>query len=277
MNFLFLPLSLVLVLSSYSFAATAETIVVTCATGELGGAISKKLAKEHNLILTGRDSQKLLQLQEELKSARPDGEYDSCVVDFTKSATILDLQKKISDKKTSISGFVLITPRPQGGKNLLQEESDWLQMLQATFTGPIEALKAALPQFSSHAKIVIVSGITSVQLLPEYGPTCVVRRMWTTYAKALSHQLGPQGIHVNVLSPGVVLTEFHEQRITKSALESGVSFNDQMVKESQSIPLRRLISTDEVAKVAKFLLSKESDSITGVNLVLDGGVTTSYQ
>lgn len=266
---------LLLLLCSYSFAVSASTIVVTCASGELGSAISKELAKEHNLILTGRDTVKLKQLTQELKSIRSEGEYEACIVDYTNSATILDLQKKISKK--AISGLVLITPRPQFSKNILQEQLEWHQMLQATFTGPIELLKTVLPAFSSHAKIVVIAGTTSVQLMPEYGPTCILRRMWTTYVKALSHQLGPQGIHVNALSLGVVLTDFHEERIAKAAFENGVGFSEQMHEESEHIPLRRFVCKDEVAQVAHFLLSKESNSITGVNLVLDGGATVSYQ
>jgi 3-oxoacyl-[acyl-carrier protein] reductase len=65
-------------------------------------------------------------------------------------------------------------------------------------------------------------------------------------------------------------------QIAKAAQENGVSFDEQMTKELQRIPLRRLITSEEVAQAAKFLLSKESDSITGVNLVLDGGATMSY-
>ena len=72
--------------------------------------------------------------------------------------------------------------------------------------------------------------------------------MWTTYAKALSHRLGPQGISVNVLSPGVVLTDFHQQRIQKSAQDQGVSYEAQMEKEVANIPLKRHAEPNEVAK-----------------------------
>lgn len=45
-----------------------------------------------------------------------------------------------------ISGFILITPRPQfQGKKLIQEEDIWLEAFQNTFTGPLEALKVVLP------------------------------------------------------------------------------------------------------------------------------------
>lgn len=251
------------------------TIVVTCATGELGTAIAMMLAKDHDLILTGRDIGKLRELQRQLKEKYP-WDYNVYSVDYTNPSSISDFKNKLVEDKTTLSGLVLITPRPPFSKDLLQEEAHWLQLFQLTFTGPLETLKAALPSLSNKGKIVIIAGTTSVQVSPEYGPACVIRRMWTTFSKSLSHQLGPQGIHVNVLSPGVVLTEFHEERIAKKAAESGCSYGEQMVKDTANIPLRRHAQPSEVAQSIKFLLSDQSDFITGVNLVLDGGVTIGY-
>jgi NAD(P)-dependent dehydrogenase (short-subunit alcohol dehydrogenase family) len=191
-------------------------------------------------------------------------------------ASLLNFESFLKNRKSEISGLVLITPRPQFGSGLLQPESNWLSLFQTTFTGPLEALKTALPHFASQSKIAIIGGTTSVQLLPEYGPSCIMRRMWTTYAKALSHQLGPKGISVNVLSPGVVLTHFHEERITNKAKQNSISYEEQMGREIASIPMRRHAMPGEVAKSVKFLLSSDSNFISGVNLVIDGGSTVSY-
>lgn len=145
-----------------------------------------------------------------------------------------------------------------------------------TFTGPLEALKIMLPYLSNSDKIVVIAGTTSVQLQPEYGPSCVIRRMWTTYTKALSHELGSRGISINALSPGVVLTHFHEERIQNNANKNGLSYEKQMEKEVANIPLHRHAMPQEVAQTIKFLLSEQSDFINGINLILDGGFTLSY-
>jgi NAD(P)-dependent dehydrogenase (short-subunit alcohol dehydrogenase family) len=126
------------------------------------------------------------------------------------------------------------------------------------------------------SKIVVIAGTTSVQVLPEYGPTCIVRRMWTTYSKALSSHLANKGIYINVLSPGVVLTDFHKKKIKKKAIDNNISYEEQMKKETENLPLSRYIKPIEVAQSIRFLLSSESDAIIGVNLILDGGTTVSY-
>lgn len=253
-----------------------KTIVITGASGELGGATARLLAQEYNLVLTGRDLVKLKALQEELKTHNA-GQYAISTLDFLSRTSRDSFKDYLNQEKRSIAGLVLITPRPQfHGKALIQDENTWLEVLQSTFIGPMEALKVVLPHLSNPSKIVVIAGTTSVQLQPEYGPSCVIRRMWTTYTKALSHQLGPQGISVNALSPGVVLTHFHEDRIRKKANENDLSYDDQMEKEVANIPLHRHAKPQEVAQAIKFLLSEQSDFINGVNLVLDGGFTLSY-
>lgn len=253
-----------------------KTFIITGASGELGGATARLLAHDYNLILTGRDLDKLKKLQEELKTANS-GHYDICTLDFISKPSRDSFESYLNQAHAPIAGLVLIAPRPQFyGKALMQDENVWLEVFQNTFTGPLEALKVALPHLSNPSKVVVIAGTTSVQLQPEYGPSCVIRRMWTTYTKALSHQLGPQGISINALSPGVVLTNFHQERIQKKSEEAGLSYDDQMKKEVANIPLRRHAKPQEVAQTIKFLLSEQSDFINGVNLILDGGYTLSY-
>lgn len=254
-----------------------RTLIVTGASGELGGAAAKLLASDYNLILTGRDVEKLKNLQNELKKNYLEGDFSICTLDFSSLSSKENFKNYLNEKGQAISGLVLITPRPLfHGKAIIQEESVWLEVIQNVFTGPLEALNATLPYLSSPSKIVVIAGTTSVQLQPDYGAACVIRRMWTSYVKALSHQLGPQGISINALSPGVVLTNFHQERIQKKSEETGLSYEDQMQKEVANIPLRRLAKPQEVAKTIKFLVSDQSDFVHGVNLVLDGGYTTSF-
>ncbi len=253
-----------------------KTFIITGATGELGGATARLLAKNYDLILTGRDLGKLKILQEELLATHS-GHFGICTLDFIDLSSREKFSHFLKQAGSQIAGLLLITPRPHFyGKGLIQEEDVWLEVLQQTFTGPMEALKIVIPYLSKPSKIVVIAGTTSVQLQPEYGPSCVIRRMWTTYTKALSHQLGPQGICVNALSPGIVLTGFHEERIQKKASENGLSYEEQMAKDVASIPLHRHAKLHEVAQSIKFLLSDQSDFINGVNLILDGGFTVSY-
>jgi short-subunit dehydrogenase len=151
-------------------SSAASTFLVTCASGELGGAVAKELASENNLILTGRNIFKIQQLQKELQAQHP-WSYEIVELDYCNQSSLLNFEHFLKNRKSEISGLVLITPRPQFGNSLLQSEPNWLSLFQTTFTGPLEALKNVLPHLSTSSKIAVIGGTTSVQLLPEYGPS----------------------------------------------------------------------------------------------------------
>ena len=100
-----------------------QTIIVTCATGQLGTPLAKLLGKNHNLILTGRDLSKLEQLQKHLQAECP-GHYDTCYLDYTNSASLVEFKKLIVKINKPIAGLVMMTPRPNFTKTLFQEEAD---------------------------------------------------------------------------------------------------------------------------------------------------------
>jgi len=250
----------------------ANTILVTCATGELGSQIAEVLALDNDLILMGRDAAKLAVLQQKL-SSQFSKKYSTLPLDFRDMPA---LQKSISSLKGPLNGLVLIPPRPTFSSNPIPDSKEWADLFQIMFIGPVELLREAEPLFVTGTKIVMIGGTTSVQILPGYSSACVIRRMLATYSKSLSHLLGARGISVNMVSPGVVFTNFHKTRIAKKANDSKISFEEQLAKETATIPFKRFVEPIEVARSVQFLLSSKSDGITGVNLVVDGGATVCY-
>lgn len=250
---------------------TESTIVVTCATGEIGSAIAKKLAKKHNLILVGRDKAKLEILHEQLTSLFKN-QYTTCQVDYTDLSAGKRLKEVLGEQK--LSGIVVITPRPQIA--LLDDQEKWLETLQSCFTGPSSVMKTALSNMPENGNIVVISGITSVQLSPDYAGTSGIRRLWSSVTKGLSYELGPKNIRVNTVSPGTVLTSHHKMRIANKAAVNHISFDAQLEKEVADTPLKRYADTQDVARAVKFFITNKSSHVTGQNLLVDGGITKAY-
>ncbi len=245
-----------------------STVVVTCATGEIGKAIATSLAKKNNLILVGRNREKLEGLQAEL-TRQFAKQYSICQLDYADPVAPKIMEEKVQNRE--INGFVVITPRPQ--IELLADPAKWQEVLGSCFTGPSSVMKAALPRMAKNSKITVISGITSVQLSPGYTGPSVIRGLWRAFAKALSFELGPKDIRVNTVSPGTVLTEHHISRITKKAEENSRSFEEQLKVEVSETPLKRYATVKDVAQAMKFFLSDKSSHISGTNLLVDGGIT----
>jgi len=84
-----------------------------------------------------------------------------------------------------------------------------------------------------------------------------------TFTRALASELGPQGIRVNALAPGLILgTSFHTTHTTSESAQATVA----------GIPLGRGGSADDVARAVVFLAGEYDGFITGATLDINGGV-----
>ena len=81
--------------------------------------------------------------------------------------------------------------------------------------------------------------------------------------RTLSLEVAEDGINVNSLAPGMVLTPFNQAAIDDP---------DLLEKQVQSIPMKRAAQPEEIAKLALFLASSDADYVTGAEFVMDGGL-----
>jgi len=84
--------------------------------------------------------------------------------------------------------------------------------------------------------------------------------------RTLSLEVAEHGINVNNLAPGMVLTPFNQPAIDDP---------DLLDEQTKSIPLGRAAQPEEIAKLALFLASSDSDYVTGSTYVMDGGLMRS--
>jgi len=84
-----------------------------------------------------------------------------------------------------------------------------------------------------------------------------------TYTRALASELGPEGIRVNAVAPGLILgTSFHDTHTTKESAAKTVA----------GIPIQRAGNADDVARAVIYLASEYDGFITGATLDINGGV-----
>jgi 3-oxoacyl-[acyl-carrier protein] reductase len=82
-----------------------------------------------------------------------------------------------------------------------------------------------------------------------------------TYTRAMAKELGPRGIRVNAVAPGMIATSFHD-KFTKPEIRANVA---------GATPLRRQGQAEEVADLVAYLASDEASFITGANIDINGG------
>jgi 3-oxoacyl-[acyl-carrier protein] reductase len=84
-----------------------------------------------------------------------------------------------------------------------------------------------------------------------------------TWTRALANELGPDGVRVNALAPGLILgTSFHNTHTTKESADATIA----------GIPLGRAGNPEDVARAVVFFATERSGFITGATLDINGGV-----
>ena len=84
-------------------------------------------------------------------------------------------------------------------------------------------------------------------------------------------ELGPLGICINAICPGFVETDMLQNFSAHSAI-TGLSFEQILANGKARVPLRRFLQPQEIAHLAVYLGSAESDGMTGQSILLDGGM-----
>jgi 3-oxoacyl-[acyl-carrier protein] reductase len=260
-------------------AGEVRMILVTGATGGIGSAVCRHLARNgHSLVLAGRNEDRLQALSDGLAGDN----HVQLQLDMTDDQSIGRFEEQLTARRITLDGVVLMPPQAHSTNDPMPSGEAWRALFQNCFIGPLDVLKAAIGRMSPdplngrRAKIVIISGISSAQVLGHYATSNVLRCAWIGEAKTLAFALGARGIHVNTLSLGGTLSPWYREGIEKRADAAGITFEQRLAEETANVPLGKYGEPEEVAIAVEGLLSHFSDHMTGLNIMHDGGFTRSY-
>lgn len=164
---------------------------------------------------------------------------------------------------------------PGGGYSTLTDEH-WYNDWQLNFMSVVRVNKALLPVMMKQGTGTIINISTGAALKPIWEMTMSyssAKAALNAYSKALANEAGPQGIRVNVVSPGVVKTPLMLEFIENLANASAITTNEayKAIMDKVAVPLGRMAEPEEIASVVAFLASAEARYITGTNYLVDGG------
>jgi NAD(P)-dependent dehydrogenase (short-subunit alcohol dehydrogenase family) len=147
------------------------------------------------------------------------------------------------------------------------DDALWERALRANVTSAFLACKAALPHMiaQGHGVIINIASQLGIAAQPGRSVYCASKAALIQLTKVLAIDHAREGIRVNALSPGAVITPRLLARYgTAEATEAALAPRH---------PIGRLGRPEEIAAAALFLASEDSSFMTGANLVVDGGYT----
>ncbi|MBS0361558.1 MAG: SDR family oxidoreductase [Proteobacteria bacterium] len=245
-----------------------KTAIVTGGTRGIGRAIAETFADEGaNVAICARKPDEIEAAVRalEAKGVKAFGQ----VVDIADGA--------------ALQGFVRAAAEALGGLDVLvsnasalvqgNAEADWQAMFDVDMLGAVRTWEAAQPLLAKaaadkgDAAFLIISSVSSVNAdAPSaYG---AMKAALIHFAKGVARQNAAAKVRCNVVSPGTV---YFDDGVWGNVKRNMPGFFDQMIKRN---PTGRMATPEEIAAATVFLASPRSAFTTGVNMIVDGAITT---
>jgi NAD(P)-dependent dehydrogenase (short-subunit alcohol dehydrogenase family) len=249
--------------------------IVTGGSSGIGYAIAKVLAQEGaQVVITARRTDLLRKAAASLTTdtGRTVTPIDT---DTTDQARVDQMVAAVHNQFSRVDILVNCAAIPGAlASNRIEELDDGalLRDLNTKVVGYARCCKATAPFMKqrSWGRIINIGGLTAREPQALGGLRNVAICHLT---KAVSDQLGPHGITVNALHPGIIRSAHLLDLLGAEAKETGKTLAEVEAEYLAETPTRRYIDMAEIGTAVAFLASSAAASITGESLGVDGGIT----
>lgn len=252
---------------------SGKIALVTGASRGLGFAAARVLAQEGaKLVICSRSMDNIEKAAAQLRSGF--------------GADVLPLASDVADHsaadylvRQTIEHFgvldILITNAggPPAGAFESFDDAAWLTAVELSFFSHVRLIRAALPYLrqSSAAAVLTITSTTVKQPISNLILSNGVRAATAALTKSLSIELAADGIRFNSILPGYTQTDRVVHLAQSRAQANGTSVEEELRRQAENVPLKRIGQPEEFARAAAFLVSPAASYITGVFLPVDGG------
>jgi NAD(P)-dependent dehydrogenase (short-subunit alcohol dehydrogenase family) len=250
--------------------------VVTGASKGIGLAVARTLAAEGVHVVAGsrQTSTQLTELVSKGQATHIEVDLASVVGPGRLISAALD----VGPLDILINNAGGVTPRVGGSASVTDEQ--WSSSMNLILMAAVRTARAAVPHMIENGRGAIVNTASVNASLPD--PFVIdysaAKAALVNFSKALSKEVGPHGVRVNTVSPGPVATDLWLGQggvaATLSASLGGTPL-DYTTQAVDGTATRRFTTPQEVADLIVFLASDRSGNVTGVDYIVDGGLTQS--
>lgn len=244
--------------------------LVTAASKGMGKASAMGLAAEGaRVVMCARTESDLKTAAEEIR-AKTRAEVLAVPADVTKKDDV----NALVDRAVKTFGHVDILVANAGGppRGYFEDMTDeqWQGAFDVSLLSVVRLVRGVLPSMKARrwGRILTIQSVSVKQPIPELLLSNAVRPGVAGMMKTLAGQLGKDGITVNTVCPGKIMTD----RFLGGQKISGLSREDYLARAVEDVPVRRIGTPEEFANVIVFLASERASYVTGVAVQVDGGL-----
>lgn len=248
--------------------------MVAAASKGIGLAVAQALAAEGCQVSICARSEETL----EEAAAQIGPETRSYVVDVSNPE---DLAWWHEQTKTDLGVpeiLVTNTGGPPAGNIKDITDEQWQSGFDSTLMNVVRLTRLIAPEMVERGfgRIVHITSLVAVEPSPLLPISSTLRAGLLALTRLQSTEYAKHGITVNAVLPGHTLTDRQRHLAEIRAGKEGITLEQALEKQGQEVPVGRLAQPEEIAAAVAFLCSAPASYVTGVSLLVDGGLTKSF-
>ena len=247
------------------FDLTGKVALITGASSGIGAATAEVMANLGARVAIGYYHNEAGAGQVRDRIANAGGKAIAIRADVRQADQILPLVKRAADELGPIDILVNNAGSLIERQELVEMTAErWDEVMDLNLKSAMLCSQAVAPSMIERKRGAIVNVVSIAGRTgggPGAGAYSTAKGGLIAFTKALAKELAPHGVRVNAISPGVIDTPFHEVFSTPEMLRSFVA----------NIPLGRIGTPTECAKVIAFLASDAASYIVGETIEVNGG------
>ncbi|MFI5841777.1 oxidoreductase [Catenuloplanes sp. NPDC051500] len=243
-----------------------KRVLVTGGTRGIGAAIAKHFTAAGSAVVV---------------AARTEGEHTHGTFVAADLATEDGTARLAADALELLGGIDVIVNNAGGQRRvpdgvLAMTDEDWTEDLAINLLAAVRLDRRLLPRMVAQRSGVVIHIGSGAARVPQ--PAAIAyasaKAALATYSKGLANSMGPHGIRVVAVNPGVIETADTYRRFARMAEQDGVDVPEirRRIAERFEIPLGRFGAAEEMAELVTFLASPRAGYLTGTQFAVDGGL-----
>jgi NAD(P)-dependent dehydrogenase (short-subunit alcohol dehydrogenase family) len=258
---------------------TGKTAIITGGSAGIGRACAMALHEEGvSVVIVGRDVERLAAAKQAIQ-ALPGGGTAAKVAAVPADMSKADDVERVVAEALEHLGHIDIVVNNAGasraGNFLDLDDEAYLETWSLKLLGYIRLVRAVVPQMIERrdGRIVNIVGTAGRTPGPTFLPGGTSNAALLNFTRGVSRQLAQYNIRINAISPGLTATERAERLAAQTAAASGISIEEARARALAAIPLGRAVDPAEIAAMTLLLVSDHLPSMTGAEVIIDGGQT----